>query len=168
MLTAPPVAEDLSNAVPNFPKPFHCYKPQSHKVYGSICISPTNRILLVKGRRSGKWSFPKGHKNGSESYIDCALRETREEAGIDLRNAKPMAYHKLSAGEYYFFELEREVAPFIHDPREIEDAGWYTLEEMASMPCNVDVSYFLSRMKRRKASQQLLQQQPPLENVNQN
>jgi 8-oxo-dGTP pyrophosphatase MutT (NUDIX family) len=143
-------AQALAPTTPavNFPKPFQCYKPQSHKVYGSICISPTNRVLVVKGRRSGKWSFPKGHKNGSESYIDCALRETREETGLDLSTLSPMAYHKLSAGEYYFYEVEREEAPEIRDCGEVEDAGWFTLEEVAQMPCNVDVSYFLSRMNR--------------------
>jgi 8-oxo-dGTP diphosphatase len=134
----------------NFPKPFQCYKPQSHKVYGCICISPVNRVLIVKGRRSGKWSFPKGHKNGSESYIDCALRETREETGIDLRPFSPMAYHKLSAGEYYFFEVQEEYTPMVCDEREVAEAGWYTLEEMADMECNVDVSYFLSRVNRRR------------------
>ena len=134
--------------VVNFPKPFQCYKPQSHKVYGCVCMSPANRVLLVKGRRSGKWSFPKGHKNGSETYLACALRETVEETGLDLSRMKPMACHKLSAGEYYFFELDSEIEPTVKDTGEVEAAEWFTLEEMAELPSNVDVSCFLSRMNR--------------------
>jgi NADH pyrophosphatase NudC (nudix superfamily) len=63
-----------------------------------------------------------------------------------------MAYHKLSAGEYYFFELDDELTPVVSDAQEIEDAGWFTLEELADMKCNVDVSYFLSRVNRRRAA----------------
>ena len=111
-------------------------------------MSPANRVLLVKGRRSGKWSFPKGHKNGSETYMACALRETIEETGIDLTGMKPKACHKLSAGEYYFFELASEIEPVVKDTGEVEAAEWFTLDEMAELSANVDVSCFLSRMDR--------------------
>ncbi len=110
-------------------------------------MSPTNRILLVQGRRTGKWSFPKGHRNAGESHIECAVRETKEETGLDLSLLVPMAYHKLSAGEYYFFEMCGEAAPVIHDTSEVMNAGWWTVEEMRRIPCNVDVNYFLNRIQ---------------------
>ena len=53
-------------------------------VYGTILVSPNNTVLLIKGRRTGKWSFPKGHSEQGETEIDCALRETYEETGIEL------------------------------------------------------------------------------------
>jgi 8-oxo-dGTP pyrophosphatase MutT (NUDIX family) len=132
-----------------FPAAFHCYKPNNQKVYGSICISPLSTILLVRGRKSNKWSFPKGHKDGNETYLECVNRETYEEAGIDLLNYVPSAFQRLSVGEYYFYELPYEVETEIQDTREIMEARWMSLNEMKSEKCNVDVNAFLSKIKRK-------------------
>ena len=104
---------------------------------------------MVKGRRSQKWSFPKGHKNRSETYINCALRETLEETGVALYDTPHVAYHKLSVGEYYFFEVEGEIQTNIKDTSEIEEASWLSLSEIATLPCNVDVNNFLDKIDRR-------------------
>jgi 8-oxo-dGTP pyrophosphatase MutT (NUDIX family) len=111
-------------------------------------MSITNRIILVKGRRTGKWSFPKGHKLRNESYLSCALRETFEETGIKLDGIRHIACHKLSVGEYYFYELEDEVELCPCDTGEVEEAGWFGIDEIKAMNCNVDVNNFLDRLKR--------------------
>lgn len=131
-----------------FPRAFQCYKPNTEKVYGTICMTPQNTLLLVQGRKSMKWSFPKGHKQCGESYLDCALRETLEETGVDLQDEVPVSFQRLSVGEYYFFEVEE--TPLVPgDTREIIDARWMNLSEIRSSPCNVDVNNFLLRMRRR-------------------
>ena len=135
-----------------FPKSFYCYKPCSHKVYGSICISPANTILLVLGKRSGKWSFPKGHKQRSETYLKCVERETLEETGINLCGRTPVAHHKLSVGEYYFYEIEEELPTKINDTSEIDDVRWVSFDNLTEMNCNVDVNNFLSRLNRQANS----------------
>jgi len=48
-------------------------------VYGTIIVSPDDKFLVVKGRQTGKWSFPKGHSYLEETELECALRETYEE-----------------------------------------------------------------------------------------
>lgn len=133
-----------------FPAAFHCYKPNNQKVYGSICISPVSTILLVKGRKSGKWSFPKGHKDGSETYIECVNRETYEEAGIDLLNYVPSAFQRLSVGEYYFYEVPYELETNIKDTQEIMEARWMSTADMRAEKCNVDVNAFLRKIKRKE------------------
>lgn len=95
-----------------------------------------------------KWSFPKGHKQCGESYLECALRETLEETGLDLGGEVPVSFQRLSVGEYYFFEVE-EVALSPADTDEIVDARWMSLSEIRSSSCNVDVNNFLLRMRRR-------------------
>jgi 8-oxo-dGTP pyrophosphatase MutT (NUDIX family) len=137
-----------ANMTHSFPKAFSCYKSSAEKVYGTICISPNNTILLVRGRRSMKWSFPKGHKHRGETYIDCAVRETEEETGICLYNYIPISYQRLSVGEYYFYDLESEIIPDIKDSREIDEAKWMTIDEMRQSSCNVDVNNFLIRLRR--------------------
>jgi 8-oxo-dGTP pyrophosphatase MutT (NUDIX family) len=84
----------------------------------------------------------------SETYLNCALRETQEETGLDLSESIPVAYHKLSVGEYFFFELEEEVAIDIQDTAEVVEARWVSLQDIADLPCNVDVNNFLSRLSR--------------------
>lgn len=133
---------------PSFPVSFACYRPASHTVCGSVCISPTNRILLVKGAKTGKWSFPKGKKKTGELYVDCAIRETYEETGISLQGRRPMACHRLSVGEYFFYELEEEMEIQPRDTWEIGDAGWFSLEDARALDCNVDVNHFLERIRR--------------------
>jgi 8-oxo-dGTP pyrophosphatase MutT (NUDIX family) len=110
-------------------------------------MTPQNKILLVLGRRSMKWSFPKGHKERGESYLECAIRETLEETGIDLRCETPVSYQRLSVGKYYFFEVE-EQPTCIQDPREVLEARWMTVDEIQESYCNVDVSNFLMRLKK--------------------
>ena len=48
------------------------------KFHGNI------EILLIKHVNSGHWSFPKGHMESGESEIETALREIKEETGIDV------------------------------------------------------------------------------------
>ena len=136
-------------ATSTFPIAFQCYKPVGDRVYGAVCMSPNNNILLVKGRRTLKWSFPKGHRMGSESYLECAQRETMEETGVDIVGLIPVAYQKLSHGEYYFFEMDLEIVPEVQDTREVMEAKWVSVADMQCMSCNVDVNKFLINLRRK-------------------
>ena len=41
-------------------------------------------ILLIKHINSGHWSFPKGHVEQGETEVETAMREIKEETGIDV------------------------------------------------------------------------------------
>ncbi len=131
-----------------FPAAFRCYTPRHHKIYGCICLSPNNNVLVVRGRRTGKWSFPKGHMESTETSLDCALRELEEETGINLRDEKPIRLQRLSVGNYFFFELDDEPTPCIRDSAEVEEAEWIPVDRLVHMDCNVDINAFLDRLAR--------------------
>lgn len=42
-------------------------------------------LLLLRHRSGGHWSFPKGHVEAGENEIQTALREVKEETGLDIR-----------------------------------------------------------------------------------
>ncbi|MDA1195690.1 MAG: NUDIX domain-containing protein, partial [Planctomycetota bacterium] len=44
---------------------------------------PGLSYLLLRNRERGEWGLPKGHAEASESELQTALRETREETGLD-------------------------------------------------------------------------------------
>ena len=42
-------------------------------------------LLLIKHKSGGHWSFPKGHVESGENELQTALREIKEETGLDVR-----------------------------------------------------------------------------------
>ena len=54
--------------------------------YGCIIIKD-GQILLEKQKHKDErfWSFPKGHKEGNETDEEAALREIKEEVGLDVK-----------------------------------------------------------------------------------
>ena len=42
-------------------------------------------VLLIKNKYTDCWSFPKGHVEPGENEYQTAIRETREETGIDVK-----------------------------------------------------------------------------------
>jgi 8-oxo-dGTP pyrophosphatase MutT (NUDIX family) len=134
---------------PSFPTAFssqHQVPPSLRKenVYGGILQSINNRFLLVKGRRSGKWSFPKGHIEQGETALECVCREVKEETGFQILPA-PIRCVPLKGGTYYLFWMPVEPTPVPRDTDEIEEAGWFTTAEIAALTANIGVtSYFAS------------------------
>ena len=110
-------------------------------VYGTILVSPNNTVLLIKGRRTGKWSFPKGHSEQGETEIDCALRETYEETGIELSYNFSKIVH-LATGVYFLYYMSEEICKPI-DTKEVMETSWVSLQAMKHMSVNVDINTVL-------------------------
>lgn len=51
-----------------------------------VCRRENNKlqILVLKHRMGGHWSFPKGHVESRETERETALREVREETGLQI------------------------------------------------------------------------------------
>lgn len=64
------------------------YTPSKHFVSAAtIVINDKNEILLIKGPMRG-WEMPGGVVELGESLKDGAIRETKEETGIDVEITK--------------------------------------------------------------------------------
>ena len=130
-----------------FPNAFRHYKPRSKKISGVILISTNNTILLVKGRKTNKWSFPKGHIEGSETIHQCALRECFEETGISLHDCEYDYSKKLNSGEYFIYNMKHELEYKMCDTDEILDVAWVSIPSMMNLSTNTDVNAFLKDYK---------------------
>jgi len=53
----------------------------------AIVVNEKNELLLVKGPRRG-WEMPGGQVEEGESLSQAAIRETKEESGIDIEIIK--------------------------------------------------------------------------------
>jgi isopentenyl-diphosphate Delta-isomerase len=86
---------------------------------------------MSKDRQPGLWdSSASGHLDTGEGYDACAVRELREEIGLQLDSA-PMRLFKLPASEetdmehVWVYRCAAE-GPFTLHPEEIETGGWFT------------------------------------------
>ncbi len=61
--------------------------------------------LVVKNAKYGHWGFPKGHIERGEDELRAALREVKEEVGIEELNIVP----GFSQGISYQFEKDEEM-----------------------------------------------------------
>lgn len=52
------------------------------KSCGTIIFND-NKVLVIK-QLSGFWGFPKGHIDFNETEVETAIRETKEEVGLDV------------------------------------------------------------------------------------
>jgi ADP-ribose pyrophosphatase YjhB (NUDIX family) len=114
------------------------------KTYGGILCKKgvtveDDEYVLVQGRYTGKWSFPKGHSNEGEEPLKCSLREVAEETGLDDL-PEPTEYLQIGYGNYFVFNLERKTELVPRDKGEIMNTRWVRLDEMRNMLLNADVS----------------------------
>lgn len=109
---------------------------------------PKALYLLVKGRQTGIWSFPKGHAKQGEDPLQTALREIQEETGMTFPNQLPYRAQRLKGGIYFYFACD-PLLPFQdmkpHDAWEVEETRWVTLQEMGELPTNSGIKDFLRK-----------------------
>ncbi len=89
------------------------------------------RFLLIRNKRSAHWGFPKGHMERGESKEQTAMREVREETGIDIELLPDFS----RSSEYTIQgRIEKNVVIFLgkaqqttitRQEEEIDECGWF-------------------------------------------
>lgn len=105
------------------------------KVCVGVIVIKNGKVLLQKRKNAlgeGSWSFPGGHLEFNESFSECAKRETSEELGIDIKNARYAATtNDIFANEgkhyitVYMITDEYSGEPKIMEPDKCEQFGWF-------------------------------------------
>jgi isopentenyldiphosphate isomerase len=109
-----------------------------HRAVHVLVFNAAGQIFLQKrsmkkDRQPGLWdSSASGHVDAGEDYDRCALRELREEIGLQLP-AAPRRLFKLAAGEqtdqeHVWVYRSQAEGPFQLNPEEIERGDWFAPE----------------------------------------
>ncbi|HMB21655.1 MAG: NUDIX hydrolase [Chloroflexota bacterium] len=104
---------------------------------------PEIAIVCVKPKL--RWQLPKGIVDPGESPEETALREVREEAGVEtdrlalietieywyrsVRNGKPVRYHKF----VHFYLLQYRAGDVSDHDHEVEEARWVNFDEALAL-----------------------------------
>jgi 8-oxo-dGTP pyrophosphatase MutT (NUDIX family) len=103
------------------------------------------QIAIVSIKPKLRWQLPKGIVDPGESPEVTAVREVREEAGVEterlglietieywyrsLRNGKPVRYHKF----VHFYLLKYTGGEVANHDHEVEEARWVSFQEALEM-----------------------------------
>nr|GMD53943.1 nudix hydrolase 2-like isoform X1 [Ipomoea batatas]GMD55236.1 nudix hydrolase 2-like isoform X1 [Ipomoea batatas] len=118
----------------------------THRVgVGAFVMNEKNEVLVVQERSgqfrgSGVWKFPTGVVDEGEDICNAAVREVKEETGIDAKFVEILAFrqsHKsfFEKSDLFFVCLLQPLSFDIRiQEKEIEAAQWIPYEKYASQP----------------------------------
>ncbi|XP_031115326.1 nudix hydrolase 2-like isoform X2 [Ipomoea triloba] len=118
----------------------------THRVgVGAFVMNEKNEVLVVQERSgqfrgSGVWKFPTGVVDEGEDICNAAVREVKEETGIDAKFVEILAFrqsHKsfFEKSDLFFVCMLQPLSFNIRiQEKEIEAAQWIPYEKYASQP----------------------------------
>ncbi len=108
------------------------------KIAAVVLVADGAGLLLVQRGiepAMGRWSFPSGYVDRGEAIEDAAVREVKEETGLDVeligliglysRSGSPVALAVFSA---------RVVGGKLEAGSEAQDAAWFSVDELPPLP----------------------------------
>jgi NAD+ diphosphatase len=115
-----------------------------HRCYPRIApcvlvgIRQDDKVLLARSSRHkpGFYSILAGFVESAETLEQAAVREVKEEVGVDITNlryvgSQPWPFpHSLMTG----FIADYAGGDIVCQPQEIEEAGWFSLAELPEVP----------------------------------
>jgi len=116
----------------------------SHRA--AIFLVEDGRIALIERYKQGAhyFSFPGGHVEAGESPLEAAVREAKEELGLDVRLIREIA-HMFWRGRWQHYYLAERLGgtfglgdgPEMYRPVEVSGTyhpTWLSVEELTSQP----------------------------------
>jgi len=99
----------------------------------TVVLNERNEVLLIKGPRRG-WEMPGGQVEEGESLKDAAIRETKEESGIDVEIVKFCGvFQNVSGSICNMLFLARAVGGTPTTSPESLEVGFYPVEQALEM-----------------------------------
>ncbi len=104
---------------------------------GGIVFNENGQVLITKHSQNHHWGFPKGWIDKGEKPEEAALREVKEEGGVEAEIVGKVGYSKYIYtlnGEKIFKVVTIYLMKYLSgDPKdhdwEVEEAGWFPPED---------------------------------------
>jgi 8-oxo-dGTP pyrophosphatase MutT (NUDIX family) len=88
---------------------------------GGLVFNDNNELLMIF--RRGKWDLPKGKLDEGETIEDCAVREVKEETGLE----------NVSMGNFAGITFHEYFEPRINDDV-LKESHWYKMHAPGDQP----------------------------------
>ncbi len=114
-----------------------------------VAVKRDGRLLLARNRRhrAGMYTVLAGFVEAGETLEETVRREIKEEVGIEVMNiryfgSQPWPFpNSLMVG----FTADYAGGEFIFEDDDIEDAAWYTAENLPTLPSSPSIAHELIR-----------------------
>jgi 8-oxo-dGTP pyrophosphatase MutT (NUDIX family) len=127
-----------------------------HFTASAIVFDDRGRVLLVHHHKLGRWIHPGGHIDPNEDPAQAAVREVREETGIDVEivaesrfqhpavtsHPIPFAIIEMPVkdakiGPHHHIDMvylcRATATDFTHEPAEVSGCTWIPIAEVATL-----------------------------------
>jgi len=131
------------NIEPYSKKPCFFDRKNKRQKAGVFIYDPTkNKVLLIQSR-GNLWGPPKGTLDRDETYNKCAIREVKEETGLDINESQFICSISIRNKAVYYFIQVDECDVSVQDHIYGNDAngiGWINIGCLFDMIRNGKIS----------------------------
>ena len=112
-----------------------------------VLVKRGNELLLTRKAEgpAGRYSLVAGFLDFGESLEECAIREVREETGIEICNVRYVGSQnwpfpaQLMAG----FVADYAAGDICVDAHELEDARWFSVDDLPNLPTRRSIARWI-------------------------
>ena len=121
----------------------HPGEPVAVTAAGALPWRVTNdrlEVLLIHRPRYDDWSWPKGKIDDGETIPECALREVREEIGLEAPLGRPLPaiHYRVASGlkVVFYWAVKANGTRLVPDGKEVDSVMWCAPEKAAKLLSN--------------------------------
>ncbi len=135
------IVDDNDNVIGKYPRRNHA-EGRLHRETSVLIVNPNNEVLVQERADNGRLDYStSGHFPFDEDYLDGAIREVKEELGLDIPKSKfvKISKHRIDYSERYvnnrFITLWEvrggyKIEDMEIDPSEVKSVKYMTISEL--------------------------------------